>query len=190
MGMRIRGRLLRRLAALVCTAPLLAAWAGAAAADVTLSQPVRDAAGRFTMTFPPDWDVTSRTQGIVALFGAGPVRDGHRPSVNVVTEVLPGPMSPDAYAEAAGRLAKATFHNYTVIQESSAAIQGRPAFYRYLTWETNTGIALYQLQVFVTAGQTGYVITGTTLNDHDRITQDMPLVTQIIQTFQVLSTGN
>jgi len=180
---------MRVLVALICV--IIAGGAiGAAHAQVPLSQAVRDAGGRFTMNFPADWEVVTRAQGMVALLGAGPANADTRPTVNVVVEPLPNPMSPQAYAAAAERLAKTVFHNYTVIQESAAAIRGRPVYYRYFTWETNSGMVLYQMQVFLTEGQTGYVLTGSTINDRDRVLQDMPLVTQIIETFRLVAATN
>jgi hypothetical protein len=182
----------RGVAASVCAAALTlaAALPGPVHAQAALPQAVSDPHGRFAMSFPTDWEVATKTEGMVALVGAGPPAGGHRPTVNVVVEPLPNPMPPDAYAAAAERLAQAAFHNYTVIQEASAAIGGRPAYYRYFTWETNTGATLYQLQVFVTEGKTGFVVTGTTLDTRDRILNDMPLVTQIIETFRLETASN
>jgi hypothetical protein len=177
-------------AALAAVAALAALTARPVDAQLSLPQSVKDPQGRFTMSFPVDWEVATRAQGMIPLIGAGPANVGTRPSVNVVVEALPNPMPAKDYAVAADRLARTAFHNYTVLQESSAAVQGRPAYYRYLTWETNTGVTLYQLQVFLTEGQTGFVLTGSTINDHDRILADMPLITQIIQTFRVLTAGN
>lgn len=182
MGLRIR--LTYWGAALLCAA-LAALTAGTVHAQVSLPQSVNDARGRFAMSFPTDWEVATRIDGIVALLGAGPANAGHRPTVNVVVETLPNPMPPQTYAAAAEPLAKATFHNYTVVQQSSASVRGRPAYYRYFTWETNTGVALYQLQVFMTDGPTGFVVTATTVNDRDHILREMPLMTQIIETFRV-----
>lgn len=151
-----------------------------------LPQSVSDSHGRFTMSFPEDWQVVTPPQGMIALLGAGPTAaTGGRPTINVVTETLTMQMTPDAYAAAAERLAKVTLHNYTVVKESNASVQGRPAYYRYMTWETNTGVTLYQLQVFLTEGLTGFVVTGSTLNDPDRVQRDMPLITRIIDTFRI-----
>lgn len=172
---------------------LAVVWAAVAAAHAQTPLPVsvRDPQGRFAMNFPADWGVITKPQGnMVALLASGPAKAGYRPTVNVVVEALPNPMPPEAYAVAAGRLAQAVFHNYTVIQESAAAIRGRPVYYRYFTWETNAGVALYQMQVFFTEGQTGFVVTGSTINNRDRILQDMPLVTQIIESFRLVRATN
>jgi hypothetical protein len=166
-------------------APPAPAPAPSVPTDTPLPQSVTDAKGRFTMSFPGDWEVATQAHGMIALLGAGPAAGGSRPTVNVVSETLTAPMSPQRYAAAAERLAKLTLHDYTVVQEAAAAVQGRPAYYRYMTWETNTGVTLYQLQVFLTEGLTGYVITGSTVNDRERILQDMPLITRIIETFRV-----
>ncbi len=182
--MGLRNKLTYWFAALLC-ATLAALTARTVHAQVTLPQSVTDSHGRFAMSFPVDWDVITKVDGMVAVLGAGPVNGGHRPTVNVVVESLPNPMPPQTYAAAAEQLARTAFHNYTVVQESSASVRGRPAYYRYFTWETNTGVTLYQLQVFLTDGQTGYVVTATTINDRGRIMQDMPLMTQIIETFRV-----
>jgi hypothetical protein len=149
-----------------------------------LPQSVSDSRGRFTMNFPGDWEVVTQTQGMIALLGAGPVTTGSRPTINVVTEALTTPLTPQAYAAAAERLARLTLHNYTVIKESDTTVQGRPAYYRYMTWETNTGVTLYQLQVFFTDGLTGFVVTGSTLNDPERVVRDVPVITRIIDTFR------
>jgi S1-C subfamily serine protease len=165
--------------------------AQAPAAQVPLSQSVTDALGRFTMGFPNDWQVVTGSQGMIALLGAGPAAGtgiADRPTVNVVTETLTHPLSAQEYAAAAERFARVTLHNYTVIQESSATVHGRPAYYRYMTWETNTGVTLYQLQVYFTAGQTGFVVTGSTVNERERVLRDMPVITRIIETFQLAQT--
>ena len=186
--MRLKTLRTHGLALFACAA---LAWRAVPVADAQVPVPlplsVSDPKGRFTMNFPAGWEVTTKPQGMIALLGAGPANAGTRPTVNVVVEELPSPMSPQAYAAAAERLAKAVFHNYTVIQESTAAIRGRPVYYRYFTWETNAGVSLYQMQVFITDGPTGFVVTGSTINDRDRIFQDMPLVTQIIESFRVVS---
>ena len=187
--MRLKTLHTHGLALLACAA---FAWGAVAVAHAQVPLPlsVSDPKGRFTMNFPVGWEVTTKPQGMIALLGAGPANAGTRPTVNVVVEELPNPMTPQAYAAAAERLAKAVFHNYTVIQESAATIRGRPVYYRYFTWETNAGVSLYQMQVFFTDGPTGFVVTGSTINGRDRILQDMPLVTQIIESFRLAATTN
>lgn len=174
------------LAALLC---MILAWTAveAVAQASPLPQTITDAQGRFTMAFPADWEVATRAEGMIVLLGQGPVAAGSRPTVNVVVEPLTEPMSAHDYAVAAERLVKATLHNYKVIQESDATVLGRPVYYRYLTWEANTGVKMYQLQLFLTDGQTGFVVTGSTIAQRERILHDMPLVQRIMQTFRIVS---
>jgi hypothetical protein len=187
-GLRV-GVLVAAMVAAATPAPAQAPPAPDAApsrpAETPLPQSVTDSQGRFTMSFPEDWEVSTQARGMIALLAAGPAAAGTRPTVNVVTETLSAQMSPQRYAAAAEHLAKLTLHNYTVIQEATATVQGRAAYYRYMTWETNTGVSLYQMQVFLTEGLTGYVITGSTVNDRERILGDMPRITRIIETFRL-----
>jgi hypothetical protein len=90
------------------------------------------------------------------------------------------------YAARAEPLAAAAFHGYTVVQQGSATIAGRPAYYRYFTWEPNNSAPLYQLQAYFTSGRSGFVVTGSTLNDIESIHRDMPLIVRILDTFRVL----
>ena len=168
------------LIALICTTSIGPAWATA-----PLVQSIADPNGRFTITFPADWQVATKAEGMVAVLGVGPIEPGTRASVNVVVESLPTPISPAVYADRAERFVKVTFHHYTMIQQGEAVIAGRPAYYRYFTWEPNVGPAVYQIQAFFTLGQTGFVVTGSTANDSDRIRTDVPVLVQIINTFRV-----
>jgi hypothetical protein len=71
-----------------------------------------------------------------------------------------------------------------VLQQRGLLPSRRSSYYRYFSWETNAGVALYQLQVYFTEGQTGFVVTGSTLNDRDRIREDGVLFTQLIGTLR------
>lgn len=168
------------IAALLCATSIGPAWATA-----PLVQSITDPNGRFTMSFPADWQVATKAEGMITALGVGPIEPGRRASVNVVVESLPSAMSPAVYAGHAERLVQVTFHHYTVIQQGEAVVAGRPAYYRYFTWEPNVGPAVYQIQVYFTLGQTGFVVTGGTLNDPDRIRDDVPVLVQIINTFRV-----
>jgi hypothetical protein len=67
------------------------------------------------------------------------------------------------------------------------AIAGQAAYYRYYTWRTNTGDVFYQVQVYVTAGRRGFVITGSTLNEPESMRRDVPIIVQIIGTFRPIT---
>ncbi|HLJ59384.1 MAG TPA: DcrB-related protein [bacterium] len=173
----------RVLAAVAC---IMAAGTGFVRAQSSLAQIVTDPQGRFAMTFPQTWEVATRADGLIVLVAAGPAQGGYRPTVNVVIEPLQEPMPPATYAARAEPLAASVFHGYTVLQQGSATIAGRPAYYRYFTWEPNNTAPVYQLQAYFTSGRSGYVVTGRTLNQPESIQRDMPLIVQILDTFRVL----
>ena len=63
--MRLSPKLTYWLAALLC-ASLALLTARTAHAQATLPQFVADSQGRFAMSFPMDWEVTTRSEGMVA----------------------------------------------------------------------------------------------------------------------------
>jgi hypothetical protein len=146
---------------------------------------VGDAKGQFTIDFPADWHVIRPESGSIAVMGVAPVMAGsHSASVNVVVEGLPRSMSPQTYAALSEQMLRAVFHDYTPIQQGSATLAGRSAYYRYYTWQANTGQILYQVQVYFTVGHKGFVVTGSTLNDPDHTRVYVPIIAQIIDTFR------
>jgi len=154
-------------------------------AQGSLMRPVVDPKGRFTIDFPADWHVLKPNGGMIAVLGVATARKGPNPaSVNVVVEDLPGTLSPEHYAGLSERMLRAVFHDYTPVQEGSATIGGQAAYYRYYTWQTNTGVILYQLQVYFTVDRRGFVITGSTLNDPQHTRIYVPVITQIIESFR------
>jgi hypothetical protein len=166
--------------------PLALGQASLSLTQAPLPQSVTDPKGRFTMTFPSDWEIVTHAEAKIALTGNGPFYAGSRPTINVVVEEsLPEAMPPQDLAAAAEQGLKLMLHNYTVIRESNERVQGRLAYYRYFTWETNTGITMSVVQMFFTEGRTGFVITGGTINEPERVLHDMPVVNRIIETFQV-----
>jgi hypothetical protein len=42
------------------------------------------------------------------------------------------------------------------------------------------------VQVFFTLGETGFVMTGSTVDDPDRVRSDTPVLLEIIETFRIL----
>jgi|GEM_PF-925713 hypothetical protein len=157
----------------------------AAFAQAPALQGFADPKGRFSISFPVTWSVTARPDAMPALVGVAPQdREGVRASVSVALQSLPRPLAPMAYAELGGRALRAVFTGYRVVQEGPATIGGQVAYYRYFTWQPNTGPALYQVQVYMTSGVLGFVVTGTTVNDPAHVRRDMPLLALIINTFR------
>jgi hypothetical protein len=176
---------------LACAAIAAAAGSvGPARAQAPLTQVVSDPNGRFVMSFPADWKVVTRARGMNALDGTGPAKGGRGPAVNVAVASLGEFMMPQAYAAQFEELAKATLRHYSVVRESPVTVNGHPAYYRYVTGTTVAGAPVYEIQVFFTENQTGFVVTGRTVNDRARVLQDMPLITRIIGTFRVGSVLN
>jgi hypothetical protein len=158
-----------------------------------LTQTVTDPQGRFTMNFPGDWEVATQPGSTIALLAAGPVFGASspgRPVLVVASGPLKRPLSVQEFGGETDRLSRTMLPHYTVIQESNTTVQGRPAYYRYLTSESSNGLALYHLQVFFTVGLTAYIVMASTLNDRDRILRDMAIATRIIQTFRVTQPTN
>lgn len=174
---------------LIVAALLSEALTGAATAQPAQPaemRPVQDPGGRFSISFPGDWRVEKSPDGKPSVIGIAPNTQGaFHVNVNVVVETLPSALSPQAYAEASGRQLDLIFHEYTVIQEGPMQIGGHSAFYRYYTWVTNSGLAVYQVQVYLTVGLTGFVLTGSTINDPDRVRTDLPVIARVIESFRL-----
>jgi hypothetical protein len=175
------GRLLR----VILGAMLWAALATAAGAQPADLRPILDPGGRFSISFPADWEIRTSPSGRPAVVGTAPAQDdGVRTSVNVVVDTLSAPSLPEDLAQAAEPMQRTIFREYTIVQEGPATIGGRPAYYRYYTWRTNTGVSLYQVQVYFAVGRNAFVVTGSTLNDAERIQTDLPVIARIIETFK------
>ena len=155
-------------------------------ADAQVSmRSVSDSKGRFTIDFPGDWHVVRPESGMIAVLGVATAQEGPNPaSVNVVVEEIPRAISPQTYARLSERMLRTVFHNYTAIEDGAATIAGLPAYYRYFTWQPNTGGVLYQVQVYFTVGRRGFVITGSTWNDPTYTRKYVPIIAQIIETFR------
>ncbi len=183
--MRTRRIRLQRTLGLFLAAVLLAAPLGTAAAQPAGMRTVLDPGGRFSIGFPVEWEVQTSASGAPSVVGAAPKQPGEfRINVNVVVDTLPKPMSPQELAQAVEPQLRTIFHEFSIVQESPAQIGGRQAYYRHYTWRTNTDVSVYQIQAYFTAGQTGYVVTASTLNDPDHIRTDVPALTRIVETFR------
>lgn len=123
-----------------------------------------------------------------AVIGVSPTVSGDfRPSVNVVVEDLPRAMSASTYADLNERTLSAVFRDFKILQQGPTTIGNQEAYYRYFTWLPNSGRVLYQVQIYLTVGELGFVVTGTTVNDPEYIRRDMPAISQIIATFRPTS---
>lgn len=163
--------------------------ATALAAQVRAQSPsmrsVSDAGGRFTIDLPVGWQVKTMEGEKPALIAVAPGEVGEvRPNVNVVIDALPSPISSEEFARLSEPMLRTIFHEFTIVQQGPMQIGDHPAYYRYYTWRTNTDVVLYQVQVYLAVGTRGFVITGTTQNDPERIRADIPVISRIIATFR------
>ncbi len=181
------GAMRERLAVSLVLAALLSATPSIiAAAQPVGTHTILDPGGRFSISFPTEWQVETSASGKPAVIGAGPNQPGEfRINVNVVVEALPAAMSAQDFAVASEPALRTIFHEFTVAQEGPAQIGGRAAYYRYYTWRTNTGVSVYQIQVYLTTEQTGFVMTGSTINDPARLRTDLPVLARIIESFRL-----
>lgn len=146
-------------------------------------QYVVDVKGRFKIGFPAGWRVATPQSDAPAVQGIDGQSDVPYLNVNVVVETLPRPVTSAEFGRRSKPLMASTLREFVVLQEGPARIAHRPAYYRYYTWKSNTGSALYQVQAYFTVGLQGFVLTGTTGNDPGRIRKDVPVISQIFETF-------
>jgi hypothetical protein len=153
-------------------------------ASSAILQAALDPNGRFKISFPVEWQVVKTKNGSSAVIGFRPAPPGQfRANVNVVVEEIPESISAATYAQLAKPKMDAVFNDFTVLQEGPATIARRHAYYRYYTWRPKNQGELYQVQAYFTVARMAYVVTGTTMNDPDRVRRDMPLMRQIFETF-------
>lgn len=172
-----------RLPLLLAVAALLGTLLPLGVARSAGMQYVADGKGRFKIGFPVGWRVSVPPGDTPAVEGIDAQSDRPYLNVNVVIESLPQPLSPAEYARMSKPLMAATFHEFTILQEGAARIAHRDSYYRYYTWRSNAGRPLYQVQAYFTVGRQGYVLTGTTANNPNRVRKDIPVIGQIFETF-------
>jgi len=155
-----------------------------AVATSAIMQAASDPNGRFKISFPVEWQVVKTKSGSSTVIGFRPAPPGQfRPNVNVVVEGIPESISAETYAQLAKPKMEAVFNDFTVLKEGSATIARRQAYYRYYTWRPKNQGELYQVQAYFTVAHMAYVLTGTTMNNPDRVRRDLPIMRQIFETF-------
>jgi hypothetical protein len=180
----MRGRLLAAACgvALVC----LASAGGAAAPSLA----VKDPQGYYWIAVPSDWHMPA-SPGLqdpgVLLVVEGPERGGFAPTVSVQSKTLQRPFDPSGFANTAKNFRLSFYRNYAVTQEGDTTIDGRPAHFIYFTWQGDSGPSMYDLQVYFTSGLNGWIVTGFTLADPQRVREDFPTITQIVNSFRLIA---
>ena len=140
----------------------------------------------FSITYPQGWNLTS-DEGTLALMVMGPEPAGVaslRLNVNVTTDRVPAGMSVDRFEAMSESRMGLLFNAYQRLRTDRTTIAGRPAILRYYTWKRNDGLELYQMQLYVVAGERGYVVTGTTSTQSSALQREASLLLRIVQTFR------
>ena len=168
---------------LVVTLLFTAAFAPEVASSAIM-QAASDPNGRFKISFPADWQVVKTKSGSSTVIGFRPAPPRQfRANVNVVVEEIPESISAATYAQLAKPKMDAVFNDFTVLKEGPATIARRQAYYRYYTWRPKDQAVLYQVQAYFTVARMAYILTGTTMNNPDRVRRDVPIMSQIFETF-------
>lgn len=178
----------------VCSVPVNAA---------SPMQTVADPNGRYTIKFPPSWQVVSMNATPVAgeivnqlgknffsmLMAIDPGASADAPTVLMVMGMeLPRAIAPRTFGlmtqESMGDRLGQRFKAVTVVQEGTATIAKRPAFYRYFTMQDKDGQEFYGVMAFFTVDKTGYMIFGFTENNPATVQKSFGDVSRILETFR------
>jgi hypothetical protein len=189
-----------RLAGVLCCGLLLAASGVPASAQSTLRS-VTDPNGHYTISFPTSWEIVSMNTTPLAgeivtkvgknLFSMlmaidpGPSRD--TPTVLLVMGVpLDKAVSPRTFGMMTAESMGDRLEGYALVNEGTATIAKRPAFYRYFTM-TKQKHELYSVMVYFTVDKTGYMIFGATPNEPGTVRKSFGDIAQILESFRPTS---
>jgi len=176
---------------------LLAASAVPASAQSGL-RTVTDPNGRYTISFPTSWEVVSMNATPLAgeivtqvgknlfsmLMAIGPGASADTPTILMVMGMpLDKAVSPRTFGMITGESMGERLDGYALVQEGTATIANRPAFYRYFTM-TREKRDLYSVMVYFTVGKTGYMIFGATPNRPEIIRKSFGDISQILESFR------
>ena len=187
-----------RLTSTVICALLVAAFSAPANAKAESSMRiVADPNGRYTIKFPESWEVVSMDAKPVAgeianqmgknLFSMLMAVAPGAPSPTMLMVMgleLPVAISPRTFGLMTQESMGDKFKQYTIVQEGTATIARRPAFYRYFTMQDKNGEEFYGVMAFFTVDKTGYVIFGFTQNDPATVRASFGEVSRVLETFR------
>jgi len=149
-------------------------------------QQFRHAEFRFTISYPPGWDVLSGT-GRAAFVAIGPAIEGvpgARMGIVVVTTRIPGGASlEEAGARLEVELARSA-QTVRVLRTDRIDLRGVPAVISYVHRKNAAGVHLYQMVMILAHGARGYGIAGTTAAASPTLSEDTRLLQSLIFTFQ------
>ncbi len=187
-----------RLASSVLCALLVAVFSAPVNAEPQM-QTVADPNGRYTLRFPASWEVVSMNAKPVAgeivrqlgkdffsmLMAIDPGAPSAAPTMLMVMGMeLPTAISPRTFGLMTQESMSDKFKAFTIVQEGTATIAKRPAFYRYFTMQDPDGDEYYGVMAFFTVGKTGYIIFGFTENNPVTVRKSFGDVSRILETFR------
>jgi hypothetical protein len=187
----------RRLASALCGALLLAGSMVPASAQSTMRS-VTDPNGHYTISFPTSWEIVSMNATPLAgeivtqvgknlfsmLMAIDPGASRDAPTVLMVMGLpLDRAVSPRTFGMITGESMGEKLEGYALIQEGTATIAKRPAFYRYFTMIKQKH-ELYSVMVYFTVDRTGYMIFGATPNQPETVRKSFGDISQILESFR------
>jgi len=187
-----------RLASSIICALLLAVCPVPVGAEPQM-RTVTDPNGHYTIRFPASWEVVSMNAKPVAgeivkqlgkdffsmLMAIDPGEQSAAPTMLMVMGMeLPTAISPRTFGLMTQEGMGERFKVFTLVQEGTATIAKRPAFYRYFVMQDKDGVEYYGLMAFFTVGKTGYIIFGFTENDPATIRKSFGDISRILETFR------
>ena len=175
----------RRIVGVAAAAALVLVLGTAAVAQSVWSSFKHPSFG-FSLTYPREWEVTS-DDGTLAVMIMGPEPAGVRSlrlNVNVTTDRVPAGMTVERFEAVSESRMGLLFNAYQRLRTDRTTVSGVPAVLRYYTWKRNDGLELYQMQLYIVAGDRAYVVTGTTSTQSAGLQREAALLLRIIQTFR------
>ena len=183
------------LTSLLC-AVLLALCAGPARAEPGM-QTVADPNGRYTIRFPQSWEIVSMNAKPLGgeimrhfnqnffsmLMAIDPGASAQAPTMLMVMSMeLDHAVSPRTFGLMTRESMGKKFEAFNIVQEGTATIAKRPAFYRYFTM-LKDGEEFYGVMAYFTVEKTGYIVFGMTQNNPATVRESFGNVSRILETF-------
>ena len=142
---------------------------------------VRDLDNRFTIAVPAAWKVTT-SRGDPALSAISSSTDAGLPaSLVVIVRDLPMAISPETCVYEAQFVMRRAIQRYASVSAGPDHLGSLPAWSHAYVWTAKTGEERRSVQVCVTVGRRAILTIGTTANRPARLRDDMPVLTQSIQ---------
>ena len=171
------------LLVVACLNGLLTAAAARSAGPLALHT-VRDLQGRFTIDVPIAWQVETSYRD-AAVSAKSPARPGElSDTVEVIVRDLPFAISAENCARQVAQFMRLIIHHWDTLSEGAGTFGGLAAYSRTYNWQTKTGQDRRSVQTCAVMGRRAFVLIGTTMNTPDRVTDDLPEIVRIMNTFR------